>query len=186
MRNSLLGLTLFAVVGLSSCAATEPQATETLVAVTSTVVNVNVVGCEGCTLRLANSVKGRTGSVEAQVINGMARIEVPTKSTPGLTFALAHPDGRSMNGQSSVAVVGYPDIAAGTALSTDDAQSRRQGSVCWIGTNQATVDLRLLAEITQDGQLRARFSPTGEVAGPLVELTQGGYGSDETPDCSQV
>lgn len=185
-RVVVLVATAVLSVSLSACAKDEPQATQTVVAVSSTVLNLNVVGCEGCIIRLANAVVGRQGSVEATVTNGRASIEVPTKSTPGLTFAIGHPQGLAMNGKSSIAVVGYPDVASGQSLESTAAAAKTTGSVCWIGTNQATVDLRVVVEVTKDEQLRTRLSPTGEVAGPTVELTQGGYGSDETPDCSRV
>lgn len=179
-------LAVVVAMSVTSCAQNEPKATQTLVAVSSTVLNINVVGCEGCIIRLANAVQGRQGSVEATVKNGRASIEVPTKSTPGLTFAIGHPQGLAINGKTSIAVVAYPDIPAGQSLASSAAAAKTTGSVCWIGTNQATVGLRIVVEVTPDEQLRTRFSPTGEMAGPSVELTQGGYGSDETPDCSRV
>ena len=186
--RKLIALTTAATLtfALSSCAKEEPQASETIVAVTSTILKINVVGCEGCTIRLANSVQGREGSVEAVVKNGYANIEVPTKSTPGLTFAFAHPGGLALNGKTSMAVLAYPDVEVGKSLTSQEAMGKTSGSVCWGGTDQREVALRVLVEVTEDQQLRARFSPTQEVAGPLVELIQGGYGSDETPDCARV
>lgn len=146
---------------------------------------VNVVGCEGCTIRVANSVKGREGSAEGTVSQGKAIIDVPISSTPGLTFAVAHPSGFSVGGKSPIAIVGYPDIPVGSSLSTANAAQQRRGSVCWGGTTQAAVNVRLLVEIEKD-QMRVRLSPTNEVIGRVVELTNGAYGSNEVPDCSTL
>lgn len=167
--------------GLNSPA---PAPQDVLTAAGTVRLQVGIGNCEGCdiTAVTADSSIDRT----EPVVNGTAQFVIPHRSTLGLGFSVAHPQGFGEAGGPNVAVLSPLGAITGGSVSAATIADATSVGICWAGTVSPTASIQLLVEphgdSTVTGGLRVWASPAQPILDAMVAPS--GEGTVEVPALS--
>ena len=160
----------------------------------TTKVTFTVPGCAGCDLQVM------TGALRAEntwtahskkVKNGTVSFRVPRPETSGLSMTVVAP-WEGTTGYTTVAAFRYRGHSVGDAVSFTDARSRKHGSACWGGTDDADVTIPLTVRKVRvagttgptDGTI-AYADVTQPWLEPMMRAGKGVLGSQEVIPCQR-
>lgn len=113
----------------------------------TTTITLRVTGCEGCVF-LGATVGGTEqdptyyNAPKAKVRNGVATVTVPTSQTRGMVFGIDAPWKVMINAQPTL-VFQYQGQEPGERTTPAQARASKRASICWAGTTEPTVELRI-------------------------------------------
>lgn len=190
--------TLIGSLAIGAMTATSLGVVAPASAATTTTINLQVTGCEGCVF-VAHRPKGHTKDsqlgMSTAVNNGSASLVVRTKTTSKMSLEVQHPlanDGNSVVGKAvSFVVIKYDGFKVGKAVPPASAAKQKQGALCWAGTSKSSATFNIQVQIipakTTSGPprsfLRAYASPGMKSLGSH-RLYRGVGGVDGFPSCN--
>lgn len=106
-----------------------------------TTMTLHVVTCDGCPVRLTQSLPGHDiwQSASKKVTGGIVTFTVPTYRTRGLTISVA-PRWQTLNAVPLVAFQ-YAHTTVGQVIPNAVAREKRLGRPCWAGTQAGGVSM---------------------------------------------
>ncbi len=126
-----------------------------------------VAKCPGCEIT-AVPADGSNAQV-ATVAGSQVEFALPTASTLGLAFTVAHPDGFGSADGPNVIVLAPAGAAPGQPVTVAEVIDAGRVGVCWAGTLAAQRSLKVAVEVFADGTapggLRAWADPAEPVTG---------------------
>ena len=150
-----------------------PSPSDTAVPTGTTVITVQLAGCENCTIYANQNAASGPGSqpiqVAATVRKGQATLRVPTAATNGMWFSLTC-TGDICNSSNAMPVVAlqYKAQAVGTSVTDTTAAAAHEASGCWVGTTDQQVSLPLTMTVFADTILGRKAHSIRVWANPQV------------------
>ncbi|MFN8185004.1 MAG: hypothetical protein U0R23_11325 [Candidatus Nanopelagicales bacterium] len=184
-------------VGTAALATASPASANT------TDLTIRIPGCNGCSVTAVQSVHpgwdaiddANTWRKSAKVRKGVARLQVPTSRTRGLSFEL---DAGKYDAGGAVVmlVLHYANKPVGSKVGWFASAQGKRASYCWAGTDaqRARIDVRVQRSVHRQiprgapgrYRIRAWASPTQPTLRDdlnLVRTSDGGLGIQQGPYC---
>lgn len=160
--------------------ATSPATTSSQAALSgTTTIVVKAPRCKNCRVVAVSSprLEGSQTFYVGDVVRSRTVIQVPSERTSGLIFTVVNPRAKGRITALPLVALQYKGMGVGTDVSPTRAAQARRAKVCWSGTSEKSVTLKLRtrrdSRLTSVGGYRYWLGETVQTRGPWKYASRG-------------